>query len=195
MDLAVVRRSATVPFIIYTLIAVNTALFLLQGTRDNGEPNAYSLDRMRLVPSEVQASVAAWPSLLTSMFAHANWSHLVFNMYALYQFGIPLEKAIGHWHTLGMFLFGGIGANIAYTAVNSSSAVPLVGASAGIASLMAGYFLVFADTRNMVSFLMYQVLGIFVLRQSNISFASHLWGFAFGALYYFLLRNPTSFVP
>lgn len=68
----------------------------------------------------------------------------------------------------------------------------LLGASGAISAVMAAYFLEFADTKNMTSWLLFQLLGAFLATQSNISYSSHLWGFLFGAIIWGVLPSKSS---
>lgn len=145
---------------------------------------------MSLVPQElVAAPLSQWPRVLSSMFAHYDLLHLVFNMSALYRFGVPIEKVWGHWPLLGLYLFSGIGTNIVYTLLNRKSNVGLVGASAAISGVMAAYFFQFDDKVNMTTWLLFQILSAALALQTGISYSAHLLGFAFGAIYYFIMKT------
>lgn len=126
-------------------------------------------------------------TLVSSMFTHANFSHLIFNMFALYQFGRPLEHVYGFVKTLIIYFGSGIGANIMYTLTHSEQEIGLVGASGAISGVMAAYFLEFLETRDMTSWLLFQVGGAILASQSDVSYASHIWGFIFGAILFGLL--------
>lgn len=166
------------PLVIYTLMGLNVLLyFLISG----------NLDNVSLVPERLMNDVrTSWPRVVSSLFAHANLVHLLFNMSALYQFGVPLEKSIGSAHLIAIYLLSGIGANLAYSATHSKSSIGLVGASGAISGVMAVYFLRFAERRQMTTWLIYQVMGLLIAQNSNIGFSAHLYGFSIGALYYYL---------
>lgn len=178
--------ATTTPIIVWILIALNGLAFLFQ------HPETHlSLEKLALIPSEMDER-HHWPRLLTSMFGHANWMHLIFNMFALHRFGTPLEAALGPWHFLAIYLLSGIGANLLYSLSDLESSIGIIGASAGVSGIMAAYFLRFAQTRHMTNWLMYQIVGATLYANTGISYKSHLFGFILGALYYFAFDGEKS---
>lgn len=94
-------------------------------------------------------SVAA--SLLTAMFLHGSLAHLAVNMLFLWIFGAAVEDRFGPGPFLGLYLLGGVAGTLAYVAVQSGSAAPLVGASGAISAAMGAYLLV-GFRRRVLSF-------------------------------------------
>ncbi len=82
-------------------------------------------------------------TLLTSMFLHGGWSHIIGNMLFLWAFGKSLEDAMGHTKFLGFYLSCGVLSALVHIAVNFYSRVPTVGASGAIAGVMGAYLLTF----------------------------------------------------
>jgi len=148
-----------------------------------------TLETMTLVPGDFyRAPREKWPTIVGSMFTHANLAHLLFNMAALYKFGRPLEHALGPLRVLLIYMASGLGTNLIYAVGNRKSQVGIVGASAAISGISAAYFLEYADRRSMRTWLMFQITGALLAQGSGVSFVSHLIGFAIGALVYTLLQ-------
>jgi len=89
----------------------------------------------------------AFLPVLTSMFLHGGWLHLIFNMWFLWVFGRNLEDALGHFPYLVFYLTCGFIAAMAQTLLNLNSAVPTVGASGAIAGVMGGYLILYPRAR------------------------------------------------
>jgi hypothetical protein len=85
--------------------------------------------------------------LLTSMFLHASWLHLIGNMWVLWIFGDNIEDYLGHFPYLIFYLVSGLAASLLHTLLNANSNVPSVGASGAIAGVMGAYFLLFPSAR------------------------------------------------
>src|SRR6185312_14870003 len=85
--------------------------------------------------------------LLTSMFLHASWLHLIGNMWVLYIFGDNIEDYLGHFPYLIFYLLTGVAATLAHAVLNPGSAVPSVGASGAIAGVMGAFFILFPSAR------------------------------------------------
>lgn len=81
-------------------------------------------------------------SLLTAMFLHGGLAHLAVNMLFLWVFGAAVEDRFGPGPFLGLYLVGGILATLAFVAVNTASAAPLVGASGAVSAAMGAYLLI-----------------------------------------------------
>src|SRR5580765_3202206 len=135
------RPSFTTPFINYLLIALNTLVFLyevLLGPRTR-EVFVYQfgVEPLRVLAALGLANVhvpdpSALP-LLTSMFLHASWLHLIGNMWVLWIFGDNIEDYLGHFKYLVFYVLSGIAASVLHVALNSHSTIPSVGASGAIA--------------------------------------------------------------
>jgi membrane associated rhomboid family serine protease len=85
--------------------------------------------------------------IVTSMFLHAGWLHVIFNMWFLWVFGRNLEDALGHFPYLVFYLTCGVAAAFAQTASDPGSMIPTVGASGAIAGVMGGYFVLYPRAR------------------------------------------------
>jgi len=150
-------RSRTFPTVNYGLIAINFVLFfyelslsgqrVLVGRSIEASPRDIWIFDWGIVPAAMSAYLHA-PSLanvdvplhiVTSMFIHAGWLHIIGNMLFLWVFGDNVEDALGHLRYLLFYLIGGIVAALAQMLTNSSSLVPVVGASGAIAAVLGAY--------------------------------------------------------
>ena len=84
---------------------------------------------------------AVWLTLLTAMFMHGGWLHLIGNMLFLYVFGNNVEDAMGRAAFVLFYLLGGLAASLTQFAIDTSSEVPNIGASGAIAGVLGGYVL------------------------------------------------------
>jgi membrane associated rhomboid family serine protease len=89
----------------------------------------------------------AFLPVLTSMFLHASWLHLIFNMWALWIFGDNVEDYLGHFWYLVFYFVSGIGAATLHYFLNYGSGLPSVGASGAIAGVMGAYLVLFPSAR------------------------------------------------
>src|SRR5690242_21911289 len=85
--------------------------------------------------------------ILTSMFLHASWLHLIGNMWVLWIFGDNIEDYLGHFPYLLFYLICGFAASITHILLNLGSRVPSVGASGAIAGVMGAYFILYPRAR------------------------------------------------
>jgi len=120
-----------------TLIALNTIVFLYQNTL-----SYYRLDQFVtnwcIVPDDLRLI-----SLLTSMFLHGGWMHLLGNMLFLWVFGRNLEDLIGGSRFLIFYLVCGLVAGVVQVIANPYARVPTIGASGAIAGVMGAYLIKF----------------------------------------------------
>jgi membrane associated rhomboid family serine protease len=157
-------RSRSIPYVNYTLIVINVAVFIYQLTLigDTVQVNGVTLTAMdrwvfdwgtvscRLTASCPVAFDRAfgtapnpWLTLVTATFIHAGLLHLAGNMLFLWIFGDNVEDSMGHFAYLIFYLAVGVIAGLAQVASNSSSTIPAVGASGAIAGVMAAYLVLY----------------------------------------------------
>lgn len=146
------------PYMNYFLVALNTAVFLFElsiGAQSHRALNGL-IYQFGIVPSHFTQSMAgaahtglaaAFLSILTSMFLHGSWLHIIGNMWVLWIFGDNIEDYLGHFAYLIFYLLCGFAAAIAHIILNSGSDVPTVGASGAIAGVMGAYFLLYPKSR------------------------------------------------
>ncbi len=118
-----------------TLIAVNVAIFLYQVSLPPAEMNDLVM-RWGVVPDRLQLA-----TLVTSMFLHGGWLHIVGNMIFLWVFGRNVEDLIGGARYLALYFACGIVAGIVQVISSPYSPVPTIGASGAIAGIMGAYLM------------------------------------------------------
>jgi membrane associated rhomboid family serine protease len=101
--------------------------------------------------------IPPWATLLTSMFLHGGWMHLIGNMLYLWIFGDNVEDAMGHTRFIVFYVVCGIAAALAQALPDPSSTVPMIGASGAISGVLGAYLLLFPRTHVLV----FLPLGVF----------------------------------
>jgi membrane associated rhomboid family serine protease len=219
------------PFVVMGLIAANALMWMLQLTA--GEAFTYGwatipyeithgVDLVRATAMDVQGRDVAIPqypgpspiylTLLSSMFMHGSWMHIIGNMLYLWIFGDQIEDLLGHVKFLFFYLACGVGAGFAQIAFQAESYIPCLGASGAIAGVLGAYLIKYPG--NSVRVLMFRfithmpaavVLGMWILLQifsqistpagqaSGVAYMAHIGGFAVGlALILILGRGGAS---
>ncbi|ACJ00007.1 rhomboid family intramembrane serine protease [Rhodospirillum centenum] len=142
-DVPVRRR----PRVVWTLLAVNTLVFLWQTTL--GPRQSFLLAvHWALVPRRYSDPAWAlavgldpanqWP-LLTNTFLHGGWLHLIANMWTLWLFGAAVEDRMGHLRFALFYVLCGVLASWAHMAAYPTSEVPALGASGAIAAVLGAH--------------------------------------------------------
>ena len=121
--------------IIYSLGTIPTVLF---GAKELS-PNLY------IIPEPL--------TVLTSLFLHGGWMHLILNMLFLWVFGDNIEDSIGHLKFVFFYLICGIFAALTHAMVESSSNSPLIGASGAISGVLGAYIILYPKARVLVLFM------------------------------------------
>lgn len=153
--------SGRTPFVTFTLIAVNTVVFLGYWFSLTSETQLnYVFFQWGLVPENLMRGDRV-ATILTSMFLHAGWMHILGNMLFLWIFGDNLEDEMGHGGFLLFYLLSGLAAALAQVAMDPYSPIPMVGASGAIAGVMGGYLLLFPRARVDVLFIFIIFFRIF----------------------------------
>jgi membrane associated rhomboid family serine protease len=138
------------PFVNYFLIGLNLLIFLYK------ETHPAFVYQFGLIPAFVTGVVppnsfghetGAVLPIFTSMFLHANWLHLIGNMWVLWIFGDNIEDHLGHFLYLVFYLVSGVAASFLHIFFNPTSTIPSVGASGAIAGVMGAYFMLFPSAR------------------------------------------------
>ncbi len=146
---------STTPWVNYFLITVNLLVFLFEVMLAPGPRQVLTFE-FGFVPARVSALMggshrmtaeAAFLPMLTSMFLHASWLHVLGNMWFLRIFGDNVEDHLGHFSYLLMYLLSGIAAALLHLFFNFGSQVPSVGASGAIAGVMGAYFVLYPRAR------------------------------------------------
>jgi membrane associated rhomboid family serine protease len=146
------RRPVDFPIITLLLIAINSVAFFFE--LSGGD--SFVL-RWAAVPSDITHSQHI-ETLLTSMFLHAGWAHIIGNMIFLWTFGPEIEDVMGRLRYLAFYLLGGLAAMAAQVWIGSDSTVPSLGASGAIAAVMGAFLITYP--RDRIRTLLF--LGFFV---------------------------------
>ena len=146
------RRPRHFPAITALIILINVVVFLNELVRGD----AFVL-KWSVVPADIVAG-HHWITILTAMFLHGSWSHIIGNMVFLLAFGPEIEDTMNPLRFSAFYLCGGLAAMLAQVVASPSSTVPNLGASGAIAAVM-GAFLVTYPRDRMRSLL---VIFIFV---------------------------------
>lgn len=129
------RRPVHFPIVTTCIILTNLFVFVLE--LSGGD--AFVL-KWSVIPADIMAG-HHWITILTGMFMHGGWLHIIGNMVYLWAFGPEIEDAMNPLRYLVFYLLGGLAATLAQVAANPASKVPNLGASGAIAAVM-GAFLV-----------------------------------------------------
>jgi membrane associated rhomboid family serine protease len=133
--------SRTTPYITITIIALNALAWIFELSLPREVLNNF-LTVYGVVPAYFSA-----PTLITSMFLHGSWSHVLGNMWYLWIFGDNVEDRVGHGRFIVFYLLCGIAAAIGQVAVDPGSTLPTIGASGAIAGVMGAYFVLYPRSR------------------------------------------------
>ena len=141
----------TTPYITYFLVALNLLIFVFEVVLDPRSRTLF-INSFAVIPERVTGLLTSHPSqallpVLTSMFLHASWLHVIFNMWGLWIFGDNVEDHLGHFRYLMFYLLAGFAASALHIVFNAGSRVPSVGASGAIAGIMGAYFLLYPSAR------------------------------------------------
>jgi membrane associated rhomboid family serine protease len=195
------RKPERFPVVTTAIIVVNAVVFIMELAGG---------DAFVMKWSEIPADITAghhWITIVTAMFMHAGWMHIIGNMVFLWAFGPEIEDSMGPLKYLAFYLLSGLTASVAQTVLMSHSTIPNLGASGAIAGVM-GAFLVtyprdkirtllvlgwFVDITAIPAALL---IGVWFLIQlfsqvgsvadvksgGGVAYAAHVGGFIFGAV-------------
>jgi len=151
IPIKVTQRSNTVPFVTALIILVNLAVFFHQFSLEWADPRLLN-HFMRLYALR-PAFLPSHPStLVTHMFLHSGWVHILGNMLFLWVFGKCVEDLLGHSRYLVFYLACGVIAGLSQVAFDPFSHVPMVGASGAIAGVMGAYLVKFPKSSVVMLF-------------------------------------------
>ncbi|RME48004.1 MAG: rhomboid family intramembrane serine protease [Chloroflexi bacterium] len=157
-------RARRTPFVTYLLIGLNVFFFLIELAQ--GRELQLFLLRWGAVPARLQA----WPdhpgilvTLVTSMFLHGGWLHLISNMVYLWIFGDNVEDRLGHMRYLVFYMLSGIIAGLVQVWASPGSQIPGVGASGAIAGVLGAYLVFFPAARVLVGIPLFLWLEVFAM--------------------------------
>ena len=194
------RRLRHLPVVTALIIVLNALMFLAELLGGDAFVNQWSL-----VPANITAG-QGWITILTSMFMHAGWVHILGNMLFFWAFGPEIEDVMGPLRFAVFYLLGGLAATVAQVAIDPASTIPNLGASGAIAAVMGAFLITYPRDRiRTVVLLGYfaritlipavVLVGLWFLTQlisevgalaqvqaGGVAYMAHVGGFAFGAL-------------
>ncbi len=181
-----------------------------------------SICALGAIPAEVTGAAAAggpcrlggltWQALVSSMFLHGSWMHLVGNMWFLWIFGNNVEDSMGHLRFLLFYLLTGVLAALTHVIAEPASVIPMVGASGAISAIMGAYVVLYPRARVHTLFIFiffiriiplpaWVMLGYWIVIQmassaltpaggSGVAYLAHIGGFFAGLGLILFFRNP-----
>jgi membrane associated rhomboid family serine protease len=213
-------KKISFPYVTVALIVLNVGIYVVLQTGWFIPLEDENLTAFAVVPTQFLASTGGDSSVLASggvlvperltlvtyMFLHGGWIHLIGNMLFLWVFGDNIEDAMGHMRFIMFYLMCGIFAALAHTYMLPHSDLPLIGASGAVAGVISAYLIlhpkvkvwVLALWRIPIRITAAWALGIWILAQfANLFFASeeavawwaHLGGLLAGAVLILVMRR------
>ncbi len=193
------RRRVRFPIATTLIILLNVFVFILELQR--GGVFVY---QWAVIPANISTG-HQWITLLTSMFLHGSWSHILGNMIFLWAFGPAIEDSMNPLSYTAFYLLGGLIAMLAQVAVTPASPVPTLGASGAIAAVMGAFIVTYPRDRirSLLIIFFYVritfipavfIIGFWFLIQlldvgsvaavqtGGVAYMAHVSGFLFGAL-------------
>ncbi len=195
----------------YGFLALNIGVFLLQSSLPEGSQASF-VETWGAIPYEISHGIDL-QTLVTSLFLHGSWLHLLGNMLYLWIFADNIEAVVGSVRFVVFYILGGLVAGLAQVIFDPTSGVPCVGASGAIAAVMGAYVIMFPGSRIKMLLLFFfivfyipswvflgfwfvqqalsgfQVLGLSHQDAGGIAWWAHIGGFVFGLLAGLYFRN------
>ena len=193
------RRPVSFPIVTSLIIVVNACAFVAELTHGD----AFVL-QWAAIPDRI-TSGHSLITILTAMFLHGSWSHIIGNMVFLWAFGPEMEDAMGAGRYLAFYLLGGLVAMLAQVLATPHSTVPNLGASGAIAAVMGAFIVTYPrdEIRSLLIILIFVrvtfipaavLIGFWFLTQlvhagqvaqvqsGGVAYLAHVGGFIFGAV-------------
>jgi len=211
-------KSIPFQYVTLGLIAVNVALFLVKSS--GMDPRAVA--SFAVIPADLiavkylggpamgpidQFAIPEWMTLVSYMFFHADILHLLGNMLFLWVFGDNVEDALGHVKFLVFYCLCGIAGALLHTAISAQSGTPLIGASAGVAGVIAAYLMLHPRVHVWILvmrvlpmkitaawalgfWVALQIVMVLVPQIGPVAWWAHIGGLVAGALLVIVMRRP-----
>ncbi len=221
------------PFVTYAIVALNLLVWVVVEGAGSGLPLARAVCDLGLVPGELTGRLAAgtafqmgpdlycrvggshhYVHVVSSMFVHASWMHIIGNMWFFWIFGNNIEDSMGRWRFAAFYLMCGTAAALAQVAMDPASPIPVVGASGAISGVMGAYLVLYPRVRvytlvflgfflTTIALPAWAMLGYWILLQllgalpqvagangnGGVAFWAHIGGFVIGAAAIKLFAN------
>lgn len=201
--------SRTTPYITVTIILLNAAAWFYEIAMPRHDLEVF-LQVFGVVPAAFIPT-----TLVTSMFLHGSWMHVIGNMWYLWIFGDNVEDRMGHGRFIAFYLLCGFVAASGQILLTPDSTVPMIGASGAIAGVMGAYFVLYPQSRvlTLIPFIIFfdivelpaiLLLGFWFVMQlfsagavavtassanGGVAFMAHVAGFVMGVLAVFVFRK------
>jgi len=218
------------PYVTVALIAINVVVWIyLEGAGFSPDLLNQTICRYGIIPAVVTHETGGhigvmlgpgfgcrfgglgWVTLLTSMFLHGSWMHIIGNMWFLWLFGNNVEDSMGHVRYLVFYLLMGLAAGYAQVFSAPGSPIPTVGASGAISGVMGAYLVLYPRIRIQTLFFFFIFIRIIAVPAwlvliewfavqvlsgaanprtgGGVAFFAHIGGFVAGALLVKLFEN------
>lgn len=204
-------------YVTLAIIAANVVIFLMTGAFAGDQAVEAVAAGFGVVPAELTHRGALDPALnpvpepatlITYMFIHAGWVHLLTNMLFLWVFADNVEDAFGYFAFLLFYLLTGIAGGLTHVLMAPSSPAPLIGASGAVSGVIAAYMLLYPKARIWILLFMrlpirigavwvlggwfaLQVVSLLLAGEDGVRVAwwAHIGGFLAGLAVTFVLRS------
>ncbi len=206
------------PVVMLLIIAANVAVFLYQLSLVMVDPRLEQalIYQLGLVPAAITHGIlpaGRYATLVSSMFLHGGWMHIVGNMMYLWIFGNNVEDSMGHLRFLVFYLLTGALAASAHVLMQPSSTVPTIGASGAVSGILGAYLILYPSARIktllpfgifltvvrlpawffLIFWIGWQVLSQTLVpadpKAGGVAYAAHIGGFVAGLLLISLFRK------
>ncbi len=201
------RRPTRTSVVTILIILVNAFVFVLELMGGDTFVSNWSV-----IPAQI-VSGQHLITLLTAMFMHASWSHIIGNMIFLWAFAPEIEDAMGPARYLAFYIIGGLVAMLAQVAASPHSTVPNLGASGAIAAVMGAFLVTYPRDRIRAALFLFVfvritfipaalLIGFWFLTQlfsagsiaqvqtGGVAYLAHIGGFIFGVVTARLFEDP-----
>jgi rhomboid family protein len=204
--------SRTTPYVTIAIIILNALAWFFEVSMPREDLSVF-LQVWGIVPAAFIPT-----TLLTAMFLHGSWSHVIGNMWYLWIFGDNVEDRLGHGRFVIFYLLCGIVAAFGQIVLDPGSTLPMIGASGAIAGVMGAYFVLYPQSRvlTLIPLIIFweiielpaiMLLGFWFLMQlfsagaiavtastggagsGGVAFMAHVAGFVVGMLAVFVFRR------
>lgn len=214
------------PIAVYSIIALNAMAWLVLQGAGFGEQLNNSICQFGLIPADLFSNELLNPSkktvcagggaglfgVLSSMFMHGGWMHIIGNMWFLWVFGDNVEDSMGSLRFIVFYLLCGLCAVVAQVAADPNSTIPMVGASGAIGGVMGAYIMLFPRVKVHLAVILiiifttfrvpaFAMLGYWIAIQilggitsigstgGGVAFWAHIGGFLGGAALVWLFKD------
>ena len=219
------------PVVTFVIIALNVLVWVLVQQAGAGDGYLASLCTFGAIPADITGSLSpgdviqlgpdaaceavglGWFTLLTSMFMHGSWMHLIGNMWFMWVFGNNVEDSMGHIRFVIFYLLCGLLASLAHILTDPGSVIPTVGASGAISGIMGAYLVLYPRVRVQTLFFLIVFIRVIPLpawvllvqwivlqvfsgvstygaEGGGVAFWAHIGGFVAGVVLIKLFQRP-----